>query len=216
MGQEYYKRKYVLLIERGDSLSELFMTFFKIGLFTFGGGYAMISQIKEAVVEKKKWLSDDELMEIITIAESTPGPIAINMATYIGSSQGGLLGSTVATLGVVLPSFIIILIIATVMKNMTKNKFFKGFMEGVKPVIVALIMSTGFLLLLKIAGMTSDNVFNPDFIQIIIFCIITAVFFIYKKTAKKKMGSVFIIMLSAILGIVISVISEQTGIIPTI
>ncbi|MBP0959363.1 MAG: chromate transporter [Oscillospiraceae bacterium] len=193
----------------------LFLEFFKIGLFTIGGGFAMIPLIEEIAV-RYGWMTESEFFDLIGVCESTPGPIAINMATYIGSSQGGLLGSAVATLGVVLPSFIIILIIATVMKNMTKNKFFKGFMEGVKPVIVALIMSTGFLLLLKIAGMTSDNVFNPDFIQIIIFCIITAVFFIYKKTAKKKMGSVFIIMLSAILGIVISVISEQTGIIPTI
>ncbi len=193
----------------------LFLEFFKIGLFTIGGGFAMIPLIEEIAV-RYGWMTESEFFDLIGVCESTPGPIAINMATYIGSSQGGLLGSAVATLGVVLPSFIIILVIATVMKNMTKNKFFKGFMEGVKPVIVALIMSTGFLLLLKIAGMTSDNVFNPDFIQIIIFCIITAVFFIYKKTAKKKMGSVFIIMLSAILGIVISVISEQTGIIPTI
>lgn len=193
----------------------LFLEFFKIGLFTIGGGFAMIPLIEEIAV-RYGWMTESEFFDLIGVCESTPGPIAINMATYIGSSQGGLLGSAVATLGVVLPSFIIILIIATVMKNMTKNKFFKGFMEGVKPVIVALIMSTGFLLLLKIAGMTSYNVFNPDFIQIIIFCIITAVFFIYKKTAKKKMGSVFIIMLSAILGIVISVISEQTGIIPTI
>lgn len=193
----------------------LFLEFFKIGLFTIGGGFAMIPLIEEIAV-RYGWMTESEFFDLIGVCESTPGPIAINMATYIGSSQGGLLGSAVATLGVVLPSFIIILVIATVMKNMTKNRFFKGFMEGVKPVIVALIMSTGFLLLLKIAGMTSDNIFNPDFIQIIIFCIITAVFFIYKKTAKKKMGSVFIIMLSAILGIVISVISEQTGIIPTI
>ncbi|MBQ7958571.1 MAG: chromate transporter [Oscillospiraceae bacterium] len=193
----------------------LFLEFFKIGLFTIGGGFAMIPLIEEIAV-RYGWMTESEFFDLIGVCESTPGPIAINMATYIGSSQGGLLGSIVATLWVVLPSFIIIIIIATVMKNMTKNRFFKGFMEGVKPVIVALIMSTGFLLLLKIAGMTSDNIFNPDFIQIIIFCIITAVFFIYKKTAKKKMGSVFIIMLSAILGIVISVISEQTGIIPTI
>ena len=193
----------------------LFLEFFKIGLFTIGGGFAMIPLIEEIAV-RYGWMTESEFFDLIGVCESTPGPIAINMATYIGSSQGGLLGSIVATLGVVLPSFIIIIIIATVMKNMTKNRFFKGFMEGVKPVIVALITSTGFLLLLKIAGMTSDSGFNPDFIQIIIFCIITAVFFIYKKTAKKKMGSVFIIILSAILGIVISVISEQTGIITTI
>ena len=91
---------------------KLFFEFFKIGLFTFGGGYAMISQIKEAVVEKKKWLSDDELMEIITIAESTPGPIAINLATFVGYKRKGVKGSIAATLGVILPSFIILYIIS--------------------------------------------------------------------------------------------------------
>ena len=93
-------------------LMSLFVTFFKIGLFTFGGGYAMISQIKEYIVEKNKWISEEELLDIITIAESTPGPIAINMATYVGYKKKKILGSLCATLGVVLPSFIIIYIIS--------------------------------------------------------------------------------------------------------
>ena len=87
---------------------ELFWIFFKIGLFTFGGGYAMIPQIKEVVIEKKKWISEEEMLDIIAIAESTPGPIAINSATYIGYKQNKILGSIFATLGVVLPSFLII------------------------------------------------------------------------------------------------------------
>ena len=92
-------------------LLELFGVFFKLGLFTFGGGYAMIPQIKEIVVEKKKWLNEDEMLEILAIAESTPGPIAINMATYIGYKQKKILGSVFSTLGVVLPSLIIVYII---------------------------------------------------------------------------------------------------------
>ena len=83
---------------------ELFYIFFKLGLFTFGGGYAMIPNIKQVVIEKKKWLTEDEVLEIIAIAESTPGPIAINMATYIGNKQKGFWGSVLATLGVILPS----------------------------------------------------------------------------------------------------------------
>ena len=98
----------------------LFLEFFKIGLFTIGGGFAMIPLIEEIAV-RYGWMTESEFFDLIGVCESTPGPIAINMATYIGSSQGGLLGSIVATLGVVLPSFIIIIIIATVMKNMTKN-----------------------------------------------------------------------------------------------
>ena len=87
-------------------LLNLFWIFFKLGLLTFGGGYAMIPQIKEIVVEKKKWLNEDEMLELIAIAESTPGPIAINTATYIGYKRKGILGSVLATVGVVLPSLI--------------------------------------------------------------------------------------------------------------
>ena len=92
-------------------LWELFFTFFKLGLFTFGGGYAMIPQIKDIVIEKKKWLTEEEMLEILAISESTPGPIAINTATFIGYRQKKVLGSILATLGVVLPSLIIIYII---------------------------------------------------------------------------------------------------------
>ena len=91
---------------------ELFGVFFKIGLFTFGGGYAMIPQIKEVVIEKKKWMTEEEILDVIAIAESTPGPIAINSATYIGYKQNKIIGSIFATLGVVLPSFLIIFIIS--------------------------------------------------------------------------------------------------------
>ena len=101
-------------------LLSLFLTFFKIGLFTFGGGYAMISQIKETIVEKKGWIDEEELMQMITVAESTPGPIAINMATYIGYKKGGVLGSACATLGVVLPSFIIIVLIASILNKLMR------------------------------------------------------------------------------------------------
>ena len=86
---------------------DLFLTFFKLGATTFGGGYAMMSQIKESIVEKKEWLSNDELLEIFAISESTPGPVAINMATYIGFQKGKILGSIFATLGVVLPSWVL-------------------------------------------------------------------------------------------------------------
>ena len=103
-------------------LLDLFYTFFKIGLFTFGGGYAMISTIRETIVEKKQWITDDELMQIITIAESTPGPIAINMATYVGYKKGKALGSVFATLGVVLPSFIIIYLISLFLEKFMEFK----------------------------------------------------------------------------------------------
>lgn len=94
-------------------LLDLFLTFAKIGLFTFGGGYAMISLIDRSCVEKKRWISHDEMMDITVLAESTPGPIAINCATYVGYKQKGLAGAVAATVGMVLPSFCIILLIAS-------------------------------------------------------------------------------------------------------
>ena len=103
-------------------LLDLFMTFFRIGLFTFGGGYAMIPLIENACVSKKEWITHDEMMDITVIAESTPGPIAINCATYVGMKQKGLLGAIAATFGVILPSFIIILLILIVKKTRTASK----------------------------------------------------------------------------------------------
>ena len=105
---------------------ELFLTFFYIGLFTFGGGYAMIPIVRQEVLNRG-WLDGSEEMvsNMIAVSESTPGPIAINMATFVGSDEAGFLGSVCATLGVVLPSFLVILLIAAVLKNFEKNKYFR-------------------------------------------------------------------------------------------
>ena len=98
---------------------QLFLTFLKIGAVSFGGGYAMISLVRETCIANG-WLTEEEILNFIAVSESTPGPIAINMATFVGSSQGGILGSFLATLGVVLPSFVIILLVAAVMRNVLK------------------------------------------------------------------------------------------------
>lgn len=186
----------------------LFYEFFLIGLFTFGGGYAMIPLIKETVVNNG-WLTLDEFYSFIGICESTPGPIAVNMATYIGSTQGGILGSAVATLGVVLPSFIIILLIAMCLKKLVDNKHFKNFIKGVRPVIVSLILFAGLTLLIKCVGIDVDtfNV-NINFISIIILVFITMLYFIVLKLFKKKVSSIQIILLSGVLGIILSFIFE--------
>ena len=131
------------------ALFELFITFFKIGLFTFGGGYAMISQIKENVVEKHKWLSEDELLQIIAIAESTPGPIAINMATFVGFKRKGFWGSLFATTGVVLPSFIIIFIISMFADAFNRNEYIKYAFAGIKAGVAFLILKTGINMIIK-------------------------------------------------------------------
>ena len=124
---------------------ELFWTFFKIGAFTFGGGYAMLPLIQEAVLTKG-WATSEALINFIAVSESTPGPFAINMATYIGSEQGGVFGAFCATLGVVMPSFIIILLVATLIRNLLKYKGVQAFLSGIRPCVIGLILSTSIIL----------------------------------------------------------------------
>ena len=112
----------------------LFLMFLEIGAFSFGGGYGMISVIRDAVLSRG-FLTEEQLLDLIAVAESTPGPIAINLATFIGSSQGGLLGAFLATLGVVLPAFVIILIVASVLKKLINYGGVQGFLGGVRPAV---------------------------------------------------------------------------------
>lgn len=124
-------------------LFKLFITFFKIGLFTFGGGYAMIPMISDEVIANG-WATQQLLTDFIAISESTPGTFAINVATFIGMDQMGVIGAVLATLGVIMPSFIIILIIAKFFGKFSDNKYVKAFLWGVRPVVVGLIMSATF------------------------------------------------------------------------
>lgn len=184
----------------------LFLEFFKIGLFTFGGGLSMIPLIEQTVY-KYDWITQSQFIDFLGICESTPGPIAINMATYIGSTQAGLLGSIAATLGVVMPSFIIIILIASILKNFTENKYVKAFLKGVKPVVIALILSTGVILLAKTLGYASISKFDVKWVSVIIFSMITLIYFAAKKLFKKKLSAIAIILISAGLGIGVSCIN---------
>ena len=185
---------------------ELFYEFFKIGLFTFGGGYAMIPLVKETVINNN-WLAEADFYSFIGVCESTPGPVAINMATYIGSVQGGILGSICTTFGVVLPSFLIILLIASILNKFTENKYFKNFIRGVKPIVMALILSTGILLLVECIGLNIEQMtFDLKLVSTIVFVIIVGVYFIVLKIFKKKLSTIYLIIISAGLGIVFSLI----------
>ena len=121
------------------TLWEVFSSFFRIGAFTFGGGYAMIPLIQKEAVEKRGWISDDDILEIVAIAESTPGPIAINSATFVGYRAGGFLGSFFATLGVVLPSFCIILAISYVLREFQENVVVQYAFNGIRAGVLALL-----------------------------------------------------------------------------
>lgn len=121
-------------------LFQLFLTFFRIGLFTFGGGYAMIPLMQRETVERRKWISDDDILEVIAIAESTPGPIAINSATFIGYKVAGVWGAVCATLGTVLPSFIIILIISFFLRQFQDIKAVQYAFNGIRAGVLALVI----------------------------------------------------------------------------
>ena len=132
------------LNRRGDTLNlmfKLFMTFFKIGAFTIGGGYAMLPLIQKEVVETNEWITQDEFMDILAIAEATPGPVAINTSTYVGYKMAGVKGSLICTLGTVLPSFTIILLIVTFFWDYRQNPLIEKIFLGIRPAVAALIFS---------------------------------------------------------------------------
>lgn len=127
----------------------MFLTFFKIGAFTFGGGFAMIPIIQREVVENKKWIKDEEFIDTISIAQSSPGPIAVNSSIFVGYKIEGFRGALICTLGTVLPSFMIILVIALFFESFTSNPIFEKIFLGIRPVVVALIFSAVYKLITK-------------------------------------------------------------------
>lgn len=192
---------------------ELFLAFFKIGLFTFGGGYAMLPLIQAEVVDKG-WMLQQEIINFIAVSESTPGPFAINCATYVGSQMGrslgglnnevlgAILGSALATLGVVLPSFIIILLVARVFEKFKTNRIVLGCMAGLKPAVIGLIGSA----VVSIAG----SVFFPngigEFTLGTAFICSAVIYAIMQILTLKKVHPIVVIVLSAVLGIAVGYI----------
>ena len=160
---------------------ELILGFLKVGIFSFGGAYAAIPLIREVVMEHA-WMSEEYFSHIIAIAESTPGPIMINVATYVGSDLGGILGSLVATLAVALPSFIMILLIVQILKELIKNQYFQAILKGMKPSIAGIILATGIYMLIHNTFQTSA-VANDSLLTVLF---LGACMFVYQKTKKKK------------------------------
>ena len=183
---------------------QLFLNFLMIGALSFGGGYGMISLVRETVL-RHGWLTEAEFLSFIAVSESTPGPLAVNMATFIGSSQGGFPGALIATLGVVLPSFFIILLIAAVLKNLMKYAGVEAFLSGVRPCVVAMILATAVTMgLSTLAGYTAGPAggFAPDGRAIAVFVLLGLVHCGYKKIRQKAPSPIGMILLSAVLGIV--------------
>ncbi|MBQ8174916.1 MAG: chromate transporter [Clostridia bacterium] len=183
---------------------ELFLTFLQIGAVSFGGGYAMISMVREKVMSHG-WLTEEEILNVIAVSESTPGPIAINMATFVGSTQGGMLGSLLATLGVVLPSFIIILLISSVIRNFLKYAGVQAFLRGVRPCVIALILATSITLFLSTLlnfEVTGDSI-SPDWKGIAILAVVAIFANVFKKIRSKKPSPILMILISAGLGMIL-------------
>ena len=177
---------------------ELFWTFFKIGAFTFGGGYAMLPLIQEQVLAHG-WLDEQAIIDFIAVSECTPGPFAVNIATYVGAETGGVLGSVCAMLGVILPSFIIILAVAKCYEKFKESKIVKGCMSGLKPAVVGLIGAS----VISVGA----NVFFPEAFSTAIFTqtqfyASLVIFLIALITALKKVHPILIICISAVLGII--------------
>lgn len=182
-------------------LLKLFLTFFEIGAVSFGGGYGMISLIREKVL-LHGWLSEAEFLSFIAVSESTPGPLAVNMATFIGSSQGGVLGALCATLGVVLPSFFIILLIAALIHDLLRYAGVKAFLSGVRPCVVALILSTSLTMgLSTLLGISSTaDAPAPSWRGTGILALLAIVRLLWQKAKGKAPSPIGMILLSAVLG----------------
>ena len=192
------KKRHILL--------ELLWAFFKIGLFTFGGGYAMIPIIEDICVEKKKWITHDEMMNLTVIAESTPGPIAINCAAYVGNSQAGFIGATVATFGIVTPSFAIIYAISTFLNRFLEIPIVADAFMGIKVAVGLLIINAAVNMIKKMersaaayvilivccAVMMLINIFSWNFSSLYLMLIVAAFsvpFFTWQNARKKKGGA---------------------------
>ena len=129
-------------MKKEKNILSLFLIFFKIGMFTFGGGYAMISLMQKEVVDNKKWVTEEDMSDMIVISESTPGPVAVNIATFVGYKVAGFFGSLCATLGVVSPSFFIIVLLASILDKLQNNNIFQNAFFGIRAAVIALILKT--------------------------------------------------------------------------
>lgn len=176
---------------------KLLWTFFKIGLFTIGGGYAMIPMIKSEVIAVG-WLTESELLDFMAISESTPGPFAVNVATFVGFNEAGILGALSSTLGVILPSFIIIIIISKIVNKFLNNKYVNYALTGVRPVVVGLILAVATSLIFS--GLL-HNEFVLANISIGSLIIMVVVFTLSRF--KKTRNPILLICISAVLGIVL-------------
>ncbi|MBO7196434.1 MAG: chromate transporter [Clostridia bacterium] len=188
-------------MKKGKLLLEMFITLFKIGLFTFGGGYAMLALLESELVEKKGWIKKEEFLDMVAIAESTPGPIAINSATYVGYKRAGALGSAAATLGVVLPSFIIIFVISLFLDAFLTFELVGYAFRGIQACVVYLILSSG----IKMLKGVKKTPMSIAIISVVLICMVAFSVFLV------SFSSIFYILISGAVGLTVYGISCAKG-----
>ena len=169
------------------NLFEMFITFFKIGAFTLGGGYAMLPIIQKEVVGKKKWIGEDEFLDMVVISQSAPGPLAVNISAFVGEKLNGVMGLIVATLGAILPSFIIIILVASIFLGIESNPIVQRVFQGIRPAVVALIAVPVISM-----GKTA-NVNKKNFIVPLLAAVLVALF---------KITPIYVILGAAAIGII--------------
>ena len=180
-------------------LLELFLTFMKIGMFTFGGGYAMISVVENACVEDKHWITHDDMMNITVIAESTPGPIAINCATFVGYKKRGLIGAAVATTGMILPSFLIIYLVARFLDSFLEISWIAHAFEGIKLAVGILIVDAGVKMLKQIPAKPVP--------RMVMACAFSAMLLI--DILALRISSIALLLIAAAVSLVLFTISQN-------
>ena len=181
-------------------LLELLIGFLKVGLFSFGGAYAAIPLIRDIVLSYG-WLDDEMLTDMIAVSESTPGPIMVNLATYVGSSQAGLAGSLLATIAVVIPSFIIILLVTVMLKTALKDPYVQAVLRGLKPCIIGIILATGAYMLFRNGLVLKENrlLLRP----LLLTLTLGTVYYGSRKVRKGGISPIMLICLSAAAGIAV-------------
>ncbi len=180
---------------------QLLVVFLQVGLFSFGGAYGAIPLIRDAVLSYG-WIEEEMLTYMIAVSESTPGPIMVNLATYVGSSQAGFLGALLATTAVVTPSFMIILLVMTLLKRLLKKRYVQAFLQGVKPCVIGIILATGTHMLLRnCIASNEETSFNMT--ATLMTIVLMLVYFGSRKVLKKALSPISLIGISAVAGIIV-------------
>lgn len=182
---------------------ELFLGFLIVGCFSFGGAYGAIPLIKD-VVMSYGWVSEEMFTYFVAVSESTPGPIMVNLATYVGSSRGGFFGALLATTAVVIPAFLLILLVVTVMKKVLDNPYVRACMKGIEPCVIGIIFATGISMIVKnmVPAATMQEI-NVDVTAVAITMILIVISTIGKKRSKKPVTPIQMILLAAVFGMLL-------------